>query len=372
MKEEILVFGTGALSLGFLGPMLSEDYRLVFCDLDVKKDLIKFLREENSYLVNVCSNKVTPLKVSGVTAFNLSLKEEEKEIEEILKRVKIVFTAVGLKGIDGALDFIREKCGKDRREKLYIFSAENDKTALKRWQGKLGEKIRLCDTIMGRMCRIDHPGKYYQPFGSGQKEAIIAENFYGLPVPAHIYIQAGLKGKAWQPMPEEDFAARSYLKLFGHNGAHAYLSYLGALQGMKYFYQVNSKLISEVKLLLNKEVGPAIRHTYENSLSSLEVKEYFRKLIKRITSKTFSDTIERGIRNSLHKITSGERWVEGARFILNNGIIPKYFCRIIAAAIKLNLKNGLLSGSIDEIIAQHCQIKEEKLINLIKEEINKI
>ena len=367
MKEEILIFGTGALSLGFLGPMLSEDYRLIFCDLDVKKNLIKFLREENSYLVNVCSNKVTPLKVSGVTAFNLSLEEERKEIEKILKRVKIVFTAVGLKGIDGALDFIREKSGKDRREKLYIFSAENDKTALKRWKDKLGEKIRLCDTIMGRMCRIDHPGKYYQPFGSGQEEAIIAENFYGLPVPAQIYVHAGLKGKAWQPMPEEEFTARSYLKLFGHNGAHAYLSYFGALQGIKYFHQVNSKLISEVKLLLNEEVGPAILHTYGNSLSSKEVKEYFRKLVKRIISKSFSDTIERGIRNSLHKITSGERWVEGARFILDNGIIPKYFCRIIAAGIKLNLKNGLLSGSIDEIIAQHCQIKEEKLIKLIRE-----
>ncbi|MCK4245250.1 MAG: hypothetical protein KAX20_06445 [Candidatus Omnitrophica bacterium] len=368
MKEKILIFGAGALSLGFLGPVLAEDYKLIFCDSDFKKDLIKFLQKENSYLVNICSEKITPFKVSGVTGFNLSMEGERNRIKKILKSIRIVFTAVGSKGIDETLNFINDNSQKGRKERLYIFSAENDKTILKRWRGKFGEKIRLCDTVMGRMCRIDHPGKYYQPVGSDLEEAVIAENFYGLPVPADIYFSAGLRGKAWQVMAEEEFTARSYLKLFGHNGAHAYLSYSGALQGFKYFHQVNLKLLSEVKFLLNKEVGPAILHRYGDLLSQTEVKEYCRRLIERITSRTFSDSIERGIRNSLDKITSGERWIEGARFILKNGFTPKYFCRIIAAGIKLNIKKGLLSGSLDKIISEYCQIREEKLITLIKEE----
>ena len=371
MKEELLIFGAGALSLGFLGPMLAEDYRLIFCDLDVKKDLIKFLQKENGYLVNICDKKIVPLKILGVTALNLSVAEEREKIKKILKRSKIVFTAVGSKGIDETLNFIKENSGEGRKERLYVFSAENDKTILKRWQDRLGEKIKLCDTIMGRMCRIEHPGEYYQSVGPGLEEAVIAEDFYGLPVPDEIYFSAGLKGKAWQPMPEEEFTARSYLKLFGHNGAHAYLAYLGALQGFKYFHQVNSKLLTEVGFLLNKEVGPAILYEYGNSLSQTEVKKYCKRLIERIANRTFSDTIERGIRNSLHKITSGERLIEGARFILKNGIVPKYFCRMIAAGIKLNIKKGLLSGSIDKIIAEHCQIKDEKLISLIKEEIKR-
>ncbi len=368
-KEELLIFGAGALALGFLGPMLSEDYKLIFCDVDIKKDLIKFLQKENGYSVNICSKKIIPFKVSGVTAFNLSREGERNRIKKILKNIRVIFTAVGSEGIDETLNFIKENRREDRKERLWVFSAENDKSILKRWRDKLGEKIRLSDTIMGRMCRIDHPGKYYQPVGSGLKEAVIAEDFYGLPVPADIHFSAGLRGKAWQVMSEEEFTARSYLKLFGHNGAHAYLSYLGALEGLKYLHQVDSKLLSEVKSLLNKEVGPAILHSYGALLSEIEVKEYCNRLIARITSCTFSDTIERGIRNSLDKITSGERWVEGAKFILKNGIIPKYFCRIIAAGIKLNIKNGLLSGSVDEIISEHCQIREEKLITLIKEEL---
>lgn len=366
--EPVLIFGAGALSLGFLGPMLSEDYKLIFCDLDFKKDLIKFLQKTHSYSVNICSDKIIPLKVSGVTGFNLSVEGERNRIKKILKRVKIVFTAVGSKGIDETLNFIKENSGKGRKERLHIFSSENDKTALKRWRDRCGEKIRLCDTIMGRMCRVGHPGKYYQAVGPGLEEAVIAEDFYGLPVPADIHYQAGLRGKAWQVMSKEEFKARSELKLFGHNGAHAYLSYLGALQGLNYFYEVNPNLLSGVKSLLDEEVGPAILHRYGNLLSPVEVKEYCAKLIKRITSRTLSDTIERGIRNSLDKITSGKRWVEGAKFILKNGIVPKYFCRIIAAGIKLNIKKGLLSGSLDEIISEHCQIKEKKLISLIKEE----
>ncbi|OIO35699.1 MAG: hypothetical protein COZ37_01180 [bacterium (Candidatus Ratteibacteria) CG_4_10_14_3_um_filter_41_18] len=367
MKEEILVFGAGALSLGFLGPMLSGNYKLIFCDLEIKKNLIEFLRKENNYLVNICcSTKIIPLKVFGVSGFNLSRVKERNQVKKILKKIKIIFTAVGSKGIDETLSFIEENSGKDREEKLYVFSAENDKTIFKRWRGRLGKKIKLCDTIMGRMCRVEKTGKCYQSVGSRFKEAVIAEDFYGLPVSAKVYHQAGLKGKTWQVMPEKEFEARAELKLFGHNGAHLFLSHLGALQGLTYFYQINSKDLSEVKSFLDQEVGPAILHQYGEFLKPIEVKKYCAKLIQRLIRRTFSDTIERGIRNSLDKITSSERLVKGAKFVLKNGITPKYFCRIIALVIKLNIKKGLLSGPVDKIISHHCRIKEKKLISLIK------
>ena len=373
MKEEILVFGAGALSLGFLGPVLSDDYRLIFCDLDVKKDLIKYLKRESSYLLNVCSSalpkKIVPLKVNGVTGLNLSGKKDREEIKKILKSVKIIFTAVGSKGVDKTQSFIRDNFGKSRRERLFVFFAENDKALLKRWKGKLGEKTILCDTVMGRMCRIGSPDKCYVPSGSSLGEAVIAEDFYGLPVTAGVYRQAGLRGKAWEVMSKREFEARSNLKLFAHNGAHAYLSYFGALQGVKYFYEVSRKLVSEAKSFLNKEVAPAILYRYGDLLGEIEVMEYCKRMIKRITSRSFSDTIERGIRNSPAKITSGERLVEGARFVLKSGITPEYFCRIIAAGIELNIRNGLLSGSVDEIISEHCHIREKKLITLIKKGI---
>ena len=372
MKEKILIFGAGALSLGFLGPTLIENYELIFCDLDIKKNLIKLLQKENSYSINICYDKVVPLDISGVTGFNLSIGEEREKVEKILKSIKIVFTAVGSEGIDKTLNFIKNNSVKGRKEKLYVFLSENDKSILRKWAGKLGEKVKLYDTVMGRMCRIDYSGKGYQPIGSGFKEVIVAENFYGLPVSAEIYNQVGLKGKFWQVMSDEEFEARAYLKLFAHNGVHAYLSYLGALQGLKYFYEVGQDILSGAKILLDEEVIPAILGKYGNFLTPVEIQKYCSQLIKRIINPVFRDTVERGIRNSLNKITPEERLIQGAKFILENGLTPEYFCRIIAACIKLNVKKGMLSDSLDKTISEHCHIKEEKLIALIKKGMEEI
>jgi len=372
MKEKILIFGAGALSLGFLGPTLTENYELIFCDLDIKKNLIKLLQKENHYLINICSDKVVPLDVSGITGFNLSIEKDRKAVEKILKSIKIVFTAVGSEGINETLNFIKNNSVKGRREKLYVFLSENDKGILKKWAGKSGEKVKICDTVIGRMCRIDYAGKGYQPIGSGFKEAIVAENFYGLPVSAEIYNQVDLKGKNWQVMSDEEFEARSYLKLFAHNGVHAYLSYLGALQGLKYFYEVGPNLLSGARILLNEEVIPAILCKYGNFLIPVEVQKYCSQLIKRIINPVFRDTIERGIRNSLNKIAPGERLIQGAKFILGNGLMPEYFCRIIAACIKLNVKKEILSDSFGKTISEHCQLKEDKLIALIKKGMEEI
>ncbi|MBN1444662.1 MAG: hypothetical protein JW957_00965 [Candidatus Omnitrophica bacterium] len=366
MKEKILIFGAGALSLGFLGPLLSEDYDLIFCDVAIKKDLIRFLRKEHQYSINVCSDKIVPTAVCGVTAFNLSDKAEKEEVKKILQGVKIVFTAVGTKGIDETMSFIRENGGKGRSRKLYVFSAENDKGAVKRWTGETGENVQLCDTIMGRMCRIDYAGEKYRSIFPDFDEAVIAEDFYGLPVLSAIHSEADLQGAEWQAMPEREFEAKSRLKLFGHNGAHAYLSYFGFLQGLKYFYESDSGLLTEAESFLDREIIPSLLKSYGDVFGGDELEVYCKKLISRITSRTFADTIERGTRDSLKKITSGERLAEGAAFVLKNGIAPEYFCRIISAGIMINVRGGLLFGSPDKIISEDCKIKDKELAVLIK------
>lgn len=372
-KERILVFGAGALSLGFLGPMLFKNYHLLFCDLATKKKLIEHLQKKNTYLINVCSNKILPLRVKGVTGFNLSSSKERENVKEILRNVRIVFTSVGNRNLPEVLKFIVDNTGRNRQEKLFVFSAENDKSIIKKWTCRMGNEIELCNTIMGRMCRFDNADQDYQPIAIGFKEALVVEDFSGLPVPIDIYRQANLKGKTWEVMSKEEFEAKSYLKLFAHNGVHAYLSYLGNLQGLKHFYEASPTLISEAKALLGKEVIPAIFKEFGCFLDYKKVRQYCTELIeRRITSRLFKDTTERGIRDSFKKLSAGERLVTGAKFILKNGFIPKYYSRIIAAGIMLNFRSNLMATKIDRILSNHCRIREKTLVLLIKKALKEL
>ncbi len=60
MKKEILIFGAGALSLGFLGPELSKDYEITFIDIEYKSDFLAYLKRENQYRLNISFPQVKP------------------------------------------------------------------------------------------------------------------------------------------------------------------------------------------------------------------------------------------------------------------------------------------------------------------------
>jgi hypothetical protein len=363
MKEPVLVFGAGALSLGFLGPMLARDYELIFCDLEVKHDVLDLLRGAGRYVANICADAIAPLPVTGVGGLNLSLAADNKRAAARLKDVRLVFTAVGSGGIAGTLDFIRRNKG---RGELFVFSCENDKRTRERFSGVSADGIVLCETVMGRMCRLDAAGGPYQAIGPGLNQAVVAEDFSGLPVPAEIHRRAGLTGAAWQAMTGREFEARAHLKLYGHNGIHAYLAYLGALEGLMHFHQTGARLRAEAESLLQEEVVPAVLRAYGESLNKAQVEEYASRLVGRATRKTFGDTIERGARNSWDKIAAGERLVEGAQFVLHNGYTPKLFCRTIAAGIKLNRPDDLSPDAVDAVISDHCGIRENELAWLVK------
>ncbi len=362
MKEKVLVFGAGALSLGFLGPMLARDYELVFCDLDIKRDVVALLQKEHAYLVNICAETITPLLITGVGGLNLSCGPDNKRARELLKDSRLVFTAVGSGGFAGTLEFIRENKGPGE---LFVFSCENDKRIQPGPGGPSTDGTIPCETIMGRMCRMDSEGERYRALGPSLRTAAVAEEFSGLPISIAIHRRAGLKGKAWQPMTEEEFKARMQLKLYAHNGSHAYLSYLGALEGLTYFHETGTRRRTEAESLLQDEVIPAVLNAYGRSIDREQVRQYAASLVERITRPTFGDTIARGARGSWDKIAAGERLAEGARFILRHGYTPNFFCRTIAAGIELNRPGGTSPETVDSILREHCGIREYQLISLV-------
>ena len=124
--------------------------------------------------------------------------------------------------------------------------------------------------------------------------------------------------------------------------------------------------MSGARSLLEDEVSPAILRKYSKVLDYSKVNAYTNNLISRITNRKFADTISRGIRGSLDKLSPEGRLVYSVRFILRNGYLPKKYCKIISAGIKLNMASGKLTGTIDEIIREYCGIHEPELIRLIK------
>jgi len=75
VPDRIVVLGAGALSLGFLGPELHEEYALTFLDTQAKEDLVAEVRRRHEYATNLAGKDIRPLTIQGVDAFRLDAPE---------------------------------------------------------------------------------------------------------------------------------------------------------------------------------------------------------------------------------------------------------------------------------------------------------
>jgi len=226
------------------------------------------------------------------------------------------------------------------------------------------------------MCRSDKEAKKrgrFQPVADNFDWVVVAEPWYGIPV-----MKSGVSGenelfygRAFQLKEPKEFAALRKMKLLLHNGTHALLSYLGYLRGYSYFYQLTKEkeLLGLVDEMIHNEIIPALLNSYGDVLGESEINNYAVNVLRRILCPVFRDSLDRGIRGSLEKLKPEERLISGARFIVSAGYLPQVYCSIIAAAIKINQNQGKLSGSLEHILLDHCQLhpdQDKKIIELIK------
>ena len=386
MKEEILIFGAGALSLGFLGPELSKDYQITFVDREYKSDFLSYLHRENRYQVNISFPKIKVVEVRNVSGLNLDDPQQMDMIIDKIGSVPIVFTAVGLSNLKRAA-FILAKGIEQRYRKgkddLFILCGENGwdvetlmESYLKEYILDLSSQVRIGNPVMGRMCRCEGDVKekrVFQPVANDFNWAVIAEPRYGIPLTKSVVKDKdeAFYGRAFQIKEDREFIALKRMKLLLHNGTHAFLSYLGYLKGYSYFYELTKeeKLLGLVDKMINNEIIKALLSYYGDVLNENEVNNYVTCLLRRILCSGFKDSIARGIRGSLEKLKPGERLISGARFITSTGYLPKVYCMIIAAAIKINRNEGRLNGSLERTLLDYCQLKadkDEKIIELVK------
>jgi len=61
-----VVFGAGALGLGFLGPELAGDYRMVYVDIPQKGEFLGHLCAAGAYTANETGPSARAVRVEGV------------------------------------------------------------------------------------------------------------------------------------------------------------------------------------------------------------------------------------------------------------------------------------------------------------------
>jgi len=382
-KKEVLVFGAGALGLGFLGPELHKNYSLTFVDREFKGDFLAYLSKKGEYRINLTTPGIEMVVIRGVEGLNL---DDNKEREKTVKRIgqaSLIFTAVGLSNLKGVASILAEGIENhpERKEELYILCCENGQDIPAKFQGFLREImaslpswVKISEPVMGRMCRYEEkvkPWSIFEPVARGFSWGIVAEPFYGIPVRRSLVAESTVFSPAFQVKEDGEFEVSKERKILIHNGCHAFLAFLGHLKGYTYYCQLEKEkeILELAKKMVNEEMIEALLSKFGGVLDRNDLKNYSCDVLRRITSPLFGDSISRGMRGSLEKLAPQERLIWGARFIWSAGFLPKIYCLGIAAAIKINQDEGKLAGSLEEILSRHCGLKQPqdaKLIELIK------
>jgi len=383
-KKEVLVFGAGALGLGFLGPELHKNYSLTFVDRELKGEFLAYLDKKGDYRINLTTPGIEVVVIRGTEGLNLDDNREREKTVKRIAQASLIFTAVGLSNLKGVAPILAEGIEKhpERKEELYILCCENGqdipakfKSFLRQNMVNLPPWVKISEPVMGRMCRYEEKvkpwGNNFEPVASRFSWGIAAEPFYGIPVRRSLVAESTVFSPAFQAKEDDEFEVLKERKILIHNGCHTFLAFLGYLKGYTYYCQLEKEkeILELAKKMVNEEMIEALLSKFGGLLDRNDFKNYSFDVLRRIISPLFGDSIFRGMRGSLEKLAPQERLIWGAKFIWSAGFLPKIYCLGIAAAIKINQAQGKLAGSLEEILSRHCRLKQPKdakLIELIK------
>ncbi|GAH43486.1 unnamed protein product, partial [marine sediment metagenome] len=287
-KASCVVFGAGALGLGFLGPELSPRCRITYLDIPAKGGLLAHLRQTGGYVFNETGLSMRPVTVTGVGGLCLGEADAE-EVQGVLDAADFVVTAVGgpsLPGLASTLAGAAARRDPDRPLRILcgengLEIARNVRAAVEKAAGcEFGDRLRVGDTVMGRMCKVVTgpfaAGGTIRPPAPGLGWAVVAEPFFGIPVQEHAV--AGLPNlpSAIEPQGPDRFGASEDVKMLAHNGPHAVLACLGHLRGARHFSRLrdDAELMEMARRLLVDEAGAALLKKHRPVLGRNEFFNY--------------------------------------------------------------------------------------------------
>jgi mannitol-1-phosphate 5-dehydrogenase len=353
--RQALVFGAGAIGLGLLGGvLLRSGYCTKYVDVDDR--IVSALHNQRCYSFNVVGPRTKVVEVAHVDAVGYS---DRTALDNAVTDADVVFTATtenALPPIAKAIAGGLVKRAKNWRP-LNIVSCENLQDTASLLKGYVtreladtkmdGDSRRVIDdtgfanTIISKMCKKSETPEACssEPVCEGLDVFVEVE-----PEGDFMIDQTAMKGeelgfKGPRLLDKARFSAECNRKTFAHNGGHALLAYLGALKGFIYIRE--SGLDNGIKVVfyraIGEEMGRSLTSRYPEYFSSSGFGEYVDNIFIRMVSPYLKDTVDRGTRSSIKKISGNDaRLTRAARFSVEQGVTPRYFCLTIAAALLLN------------------------------------
>ena len=353
MTDRIVILGAGGLSLGFFGPEFRSQYDLTFVDTHYKADLVDEIRRRHAYTTNLAGDTVEPVTIEEVDAFRLDIPDHDAELRKHIEQARIFFTAVGIRNLDSALSYLAERL-RGRTDAVYILCAENGENVADQWREKLPGNIHICETVMGRMCRIEeNASPRYEAVAPGLSWGVVGEAFYGIPVSNRNYDPEVFHSDVFQFVSDEEFHARERVKLYAHNGLHFFIAAYGRLRGADRFSDLadDAELVTSAHAILEGEIAPALWKDCATAIGKSAFDDYIHRLPGRLLSRTLCDQIARGTRGILDKFAPNERVLGGLRLLLDNGVAPARYYDLIAHGLEV-VRRDVSADAAQELLSQ--------------------
>jgi mannitol-1-phosphate 5-dehydrogenase len=334
-RPKAVIVGSGALGLGFLAERTARHYDLCLADVRSNQDLLRQIERDQSFSLNLCSLQgISHQRVAG--HFKIAITdtvEGRRALDQALLEADLVLTATGRRILDDVVTTIAPSMI-ERGRRSWLLFCENGRHIAASYAHKLGPQTVLVDTVMSRMCRFGSSQEgTYQPIWPGSDRALIVESYSLIPLSADM-CHSGPFGPMFSLVSRAEFLLWEDIKLYMHNGVHAFVSYHAFLEGVKLFTDTPQRIREEARQVILEEVLPAIVHTHTCARRE-EIEAYGLGLLQRFFNPFFGDTIERGVRGVEDKLAPDERLVGGCQYIERAGIDPKGYAKTIDAARKI-------------------------------------
>lgn len=332
MRKKAVIIGAGGLGLGFLAERMAQDYDLCLADTSAKADTLSRIRDHGGFTLNVCGlDRVCVREVTGTfTVAPVDTSEGRDRLYHALQKADLVFTATGRAVLGRVVADICPSMNA-RSKKGWLLFCENGLNIAATYAPHFGPQTLVADTVMSRMCRYAGPQEEgYQPLWPGHSDSLVVEDYDFLPLDAE-RCSSGPFTSVFSMVTHAQFLCWEDIKLFMHNGVHAFVSYSAFLEGVKVFPDTPSSIREAARDVVLKEVVPAIVSTHP-TVDPAQIEQYGLKLLERFFNPFFNDSIERGVRGIQEKLAPGERLLGGCEYIRRAGIEPRGYAQTVQAA----------------------------------------
>jgi mannitol-1-phosphate 5-dehydrogenase len=340
-KPRAVIIGAGALGLGFLAERMAGDYELCLADLPSREPLLGRLSADQGYAVNVCRpDGIEVRRVWGsINSAAIANATGPGALARALEEADLVLTAVGSRALPEVVRVIAPILNA-RLRPVWVLFCENGLNIAARLGGGFTAPVALLDTVMSRMCRFAEPQeKIYAPMWPGGEQRLVVESCACIPLD-RARCGDGPFTSIFTLVESADFRMWEDIKLFMHNGLHAFMAYHAFLEGTKRFPDVSAVIRAEALRVLDEELVPAIMFHHPQAVRG-KVATYGRELLCRFVNPFFSDSIERGVRGAEEKLAPGERLQGGRDYIREAGREPRGYAATIDAARRVMERSGL-------------------------------